>query len=144
MSCVMSSGPGRSATGSLRRRLRLPVRLRQEGVEIVAAAAADDDDPTQVGQVGAARRHRRMVEAAERLRGDDNFGFAVPEHEGQFALAEDRHQRIERRANARAGEIEAGEPPPLGNCMATTSLRLTPSRVSPTASRSASPPSRDR
>jgi hypothetical protein len=43
-----------------------------------------------------------------------HLGLAVLEHERQLALAEDVHQRVHHRADARAGQIGQRELPPVG------------------------------
>jgi hypothetical protein len=65
----------------------------------------------------------------------------MPEHEGQFVLAEDVHDRIEGGADASAGQEGRDELPELGSWQVTTSLRSTPRRDRPTATRFAMTPS---
>jgi hypothetical protein len=77
-------------------RLLLPFRCGQQGIEIIRAAAVDDNNALQ-GREGRlkAARHLLMVKVAKSLGNDKNLCFPVPQHEREFALAENRHQRIE-------------------------------------------------
>src|SRR6516164_7672504 len=54
-----------------------------------------------------------MIKIMEGLRNDQELRLAVPQHEGEFALPEDRHQRVEHRTDPRASEIEQAELPPV-------------------------------
>ncbi len=113
MGDVVGAGPAsrqdRSGVGRL-----LPFGRRQQRIEIVFAPASHDNDPTERRQVlREPARHRLVVEMAENFRHDEDFRFGVPEHEGQLVLAEDRHERIEDRPDARAGEIKQGKLPPV-------------------------------
>eukprot|EP01136_Pigoraptor_vietnamica_P000419 Opistho-1_new@25714 len=95
--------------------LLLPCGAGQQRLEAVGAAAADHHHLCQVGQAGLqARGHLFEVEAPEARRHDQHLGRTVPQHERQLALAEDVHQRVHHRAEARAGQVGQRELPPVG------------------------------
>ncbi|MCY1556963.1 hypothetical protein D9M68_937660 [compost metagenome] len=48
------------------------------------------------------------------MRDHQHAALGVAEHEGQLALAEDRHQRVEDRADTHAGQVQGGHLPPVG------------------------------
>ena len=57
--------------------------------------------------------HRGVVEAAEHRRHDEHLGFGEAQHELELTLAEDRHQRVDDRTDAPAGERRDDELPPV-------------------------------
>jgi len=55
-----------------------------------------------------------MVKTAKLARHDHDLRFGHAEHEGQLAVAEDRHHRVGHRADAQAGQVQCHKLPPVG------------------------------
>jgi len=92
-------------------RVLLQPGVQQRRLEIVA----DDEQVLQLRQGRAELpRHRRMVVPPEDARRHQRLCVREIEHEGELALAEDRHQRIGTDAKAQAGDVQAVELPPVG------------------------------
>ena len=92
-----------------------PLGAAEQGLEAVGAFAIDDHELLQLGDaVLEAARHLLEVKAAEPLGRDQQLGLAMLEHEAELALAEDMHQRIDDRTDARAGQVGQRELPPVG------------------------------
>src|SRR5262245_62582790 len=54
-----------------------------------------------------------MIETAPDLGNDGDLGLTEAQHEAQFALAKDRHQWVDHRADTIAGKDEGDEFPPI-------------------------------
>ena len=95
--------------------LTLPGGARQARLEAVGALTAHRQYMLQMWQLASeARHHLRMIESSEHLGHDHDLGFAMTEHEGELALTKDVHERIDDRADARAGERGERKLPPVG------------------------------
>jgi len=92
-----------------------PGRSAEQSFVAVGALPVHHHDVFQLRQVRLdALDHLLEVKATEGLGRDDDLGLSVLEHEVEFALAEDVHQRVDHGANARAGQVGHGELPPVG------------------------------
>ena len=94
----------------------LPRHFQEETFEArFGVLAPDDQHLLEVRQIGTdAVDHRRVVDAAERARHDEQLRLREAEHEAKLALAEDRHQGVEDRADPGAGRVEHEVVPPAG------------------------------
>ena len=54
-----------------------------------------------------------VIDVAKRRGRHQNLALGEAEHEGEFALAENHHQRIRNRSELQAGEMERREVPPV-------------------------------
>ena len=80
---------------------RLPGRVRLAGL------AVDDEHVLQGRPVRPEPvHHRRVVEAAELPRHDDDLGFGEPDHEADLAVPVDRDQRVADRADPGGREVQ--------------------------------------
>ena len=95
--------------------LVFPGGTTQQGFEAVGALAVDRHHMFQMRQTGLnGADHLLEVKTPEALGRDDDLGLSVLEHEVQFTFAEDVHQRVDDRTDARARQIGHGELPPVG------------------------------
>ena len=96
-------------------RLLLPGRLLQQGFKTVRARTANAQHMLQMRQLRLyAFEHGLVIDIAKVFEHDHHFGFAMAQHEVQLTFAEDRHQRVQHRANASAGQIQHAELPHIG------------------------------
>ncbi len=92
----------------------LPRRIKKDFLKAGFAVAADDEHILQLRQVGPdVGHHGRVIEAAKGARDDEYLAFRKAKHEGQFALAKNRHQWIGHGADPYASQMQRGELPPV-------------------------------
>ncbi|MCY1408179.1 hypothetical protein D9M71_234980 [compost metagenome] len=119
----------RAACGEQRRGVGFlfPGAAHQQLLEGVLAA--DHQYVAQVRQVAAqAVEHGAVVEAAVAVRDHHHPALGVGQHEAQLAFAEDRHQRVEHRADAHAGQVQRHHLPPVGQLARHHVARFHPQR----------------
>ena len=95
--------------------LLLPRGLLQQRLKTVGTRTTNRHHLLQMRQLRLdAFEHGLIVHAAKLFEHDHDFGFAMAQHEEQFALAEDWHQRVQHSANTRASQVQHREMPHIG------------------------------
>ena len=90
------------------------LRREQRRLETIGPCAVDNHNMRKLRQVPLKRlRHCLMIEATKYFGHDDQLRFRELEHVTELPLAEDRHQRVDNRANPECRERDHGELPPI-------------------------------
>ena len=109
---VVRVGPAREER--LRVDFFFPTTLQEMRFKRRVALAVQNKDMLELGESGPKLvDHCLMVVITEGLRCDEDLALRIIEHEGQFALTENRHDRIGDCPDVETGKMQCGELPPV-------------------------------
>ena len=102
---------GKQGVGVL---LFFPGGFRETLFKATLALSPDDQQGFEIRQLPPNTvNHGLVVKATKDLWYYQQFGLAMLEHEAQFPLPENRHERIQNRADTHAGQMQGGGLPPV-------------------------------